>query len=437
MILLSFCSFPWWLFWLLPFLLGALAMWAWMLKYKTRVGELESDISGLRGKISSLEEDLATCQSRRADAESELALLKGRIREYEAEIASLKVEASSSDAGMGGALGFAGGSSGGSESDSDSGSGSDADESSAASDDDNDDDEGKGLGSGSEEDDGGSDGDESNEEGDESDDSSGMVDIDIDGGDIDSGKAGDDSSSNLSDAAAGMVGGFAAGGSGSGITGSSGSGGTGGTGSGAGSGGSGMYAAIKEDNLQVVEGIGPKMEEVLKDNGIKTHADLGSKSTAEIKAILGRYGEKYTKIIDPSTWSQQASMANQGNWEGLIALQKQLDTGRSGKTKGPTNSKVEKMLIKMGVLKQWKENDLKAVEGIGPKIAGLLNDAGINTWRGLSETSVDRIQGILNAAGARYKLADPSTWPKQSGMAADSRWDELREYQDKLKGGKE
>ena len=94
------------------------------------------------------------------------------------------------------------------------------------------------------------------------------------------------------------------------------------------------------------------------------------------------------------------------------------------------------MLIKLGVLKRWKQDDLKAIEGIGPKISQLCHDAGITTWRALSETPVSRLQEILDAAGPRYKLADPGSWPRQAGLAADGKWDELQAYQDELNGGK-
>ena len=83
MILLSFCSLPWWLPWLLSFLLGFLAAWGLWSKYQSRVKDLESDNQGLKKKIVTLEGDLATCNARRAEVESELALVKGRMREME------------------------------------------------------------------------------------------------------------------------------------------------------------------------------------------------------------------------------------------------------------------------------------------------------------------------------------------------------------------
>jgi predicted flap endonuclease-1-like 5' DNA nuclease len=207
---------------------------------------------------------------------------------------------------------------------------------------------------------------------------------------------------------------------------------------GAGSGGAkrNIYAVLTADNLQVVEGIGPKMDEVLKKHGIHTWKELAASTPDSLRAILDKENPTQYRIIDPTTWPAQAKLANEGKWEELIELQKRLDTGRANVGDGLTDSKVEKLLIKLGALKKWKQDDLKAVEGIGPKIEGLLKDAGIKTWRALSQTSVERIQEILDAAGPRYKLADPGTWPKQAEMAADGRWDDLQEYQDFLQGGR-
>ena len=81
-------------------------------------------------------------------------------------------------------------------------------------------------------------------------------------------------------------------------------------------------------------------------------------------------------------------------------------------------------------------DNLQKVEGIGPKIESLLQEDGISSWRVLAECSKERIQEVLDNAGPKYKLADPSTWPKQAEMCADGRWDDLKEYQDFLLGGK-
>lgn len=81
-------------------------------------------------------------------------------------------------------------------------------------------------------------------------------------------------------------------------------------------------------------------------------------------------------------------------------------------------------------------DDLKKVEGIGPKIEELLNAAGIFTFGDLSKAEVNVIKDILNEAGSRYQMHDPASWPMQAEMAANGEWDKLKEWQDNAKGGK-
>lgn len=81
------------------------------------------------------------------------------------------------------------------------------------------------------------------------------------------------------------------------------------------------------------------------------------------------------------------------------------------------------------------KDDLRKIEGIGPKIAEKLNDAGIMTFANLAATEVDKLNEILAAAGSRYSMHNPSTWPMQADLAANDKWDELKTLQDKLDGG--
>jgi large subunit ribosomal protein L21 len=83
-----------------------------------------------------------------------------------------------------------------------------------------------------------------------------------------------------------------------------------------------------------------------------------------------------------------------------------------------------------------KGDDLRKVEGIGPKIAELFNAAGIMTFADLGATSVDKLNEILAEAGGNYKSKDPGTWPAQAALAAEGKWDELKKWQDELDGGK-
>jgi large subunit ribosomal protein L27 len=86
--------------------------------------------------------------------------------------------------------------------------------------------------------------------------------------------------------------------------------------------------------------------------------------------------------------------------------------------------------------KKINQDDLKVVEGIGPKIEGLLHDIGITTWRELADAPVAKVQEMLDEAGPRYRIHSPDTWTMQAGLAADAKWAELEKLQDELDGGK-
>ncbi len=83
-----------------------------------------------------------------------------------------------------------------------------------------------------------------------------------------------------------------------------------------------------------------------------------------------------------------------------------------------------------------KGDDLKKIEGIGPKAAEALTNAGIDTFAKLAKAEPANIKEILVAASSRLAHLEPGTWPQQSQLAADGNWDELKVLQDKLDGGK-
>lgn len=87
--------------------------------------------------------------------------------------------------------------------------------------------------------------------------------------------------------------------------------------------------------------------------------------------------------------------------------------------------------------KKVKQDDLKLVEGIGPKIEELMHAAGITTWAELAAAPIEKLEAILDEAGPRFRIHDPATWGKQAAMADAAQWEELEAYQDELKGGRE
>jgi hypothetical protein len=81
-----------------------------------------------------------------------------------------------------------------------------------------------------------------------------------------------------------------------------------------------------------------------------------------------------------------------------------------------------------------RRDDLTRIEGIGPKIAGVLGGAGIATFAQLAATNVSRLEQILR--DHELTLANPATWPEQARLAAAGNWAALERLQDELKGGR-
>jgi len=59
-------------------------------------------------------------------------------------------------------------------------------------------------------------------------------------------------------------------------------------------------------------------------------------------------------------------------------------------------------------------DDLKKIEGIGPKLEEVFNAAGINTYADLASASLEKLNKILEEAGSRYASKDPAPWIEQA-----------------------
>jgi large subunit ribosomal protein L21 len=81
-------------------------------------------------------------------------------------------------------------------------------------------------------------------------------------------------------------------------------------------------------------------------------------------------------------------------------------------------------------------DDLVIIEGIGPKAAEALVEAGIDTFAKLAAASADEVKAILDASPSKVQHLDPTTWAQQAQLAADGKMDELKKLQDELNGGK-
>ncbi len=97
---------------------------------------------------------------------------------------------------------------------------------------------------------------------------------------------------------------------------------------------------IKEDDLTIIEGIGPKISELLKVNGISTYRDLATHPAYKIKEILESAGSNYA-MHDPSSWAEQAILASSEKWDELASLKEHLVGGKEPET-APEAPKAQK-----------------------------------------------------------------------------------------------
>ena len=79
-------------------------------------------------------------------------------------------------------------------------------------------------------------------------------------------------------------------------------------------------------------------------------------------------------------------------------------------------------------------DDLKMLEGIGPKVAKILNDAGINSFTDLANADAAEVDKVLDANG--LQMMDSAGWIEQAKLAAAGDMKGLARLQDELKGGR-
>lgn len=96
--------------------------------------------------------------------------------------------------------------------------------------------------------------------------------------------------------------------------------------------------------------------------------------------------------------------------------------------KAPAKKVVKKEIV--------AKDDLTKIEGIGPKIAQLLEAEGIVSFKDLSKATDKKLKGILDAGGSKFQMHKPASWPKQAKLAAAGSWEELKKLQSELVAGK-
>jgi large subunit ribosomal protein L21 len=110
--------------------------------------------------------------------------------------------------------------------------------------------------------------------------------------------------------------------------------------------------------------------------------------------------------------------------------------GKETKAAAP-KAEAKKAPAKKAAPKAAKADDLKKIEGVGPKAAEAMVAAGLDTFAKVAKAKPEAISTILSDASSNLAHLVTDTWPKQAQLAADGKWDELKELQDRLDGGVE
>ncbi|MTB50641.1 helix-hairpin-helix domain-containing protein [Lewinella sp. W8] len=165
------------------------------------------------------------------------------------------------------------------------------------------------------------------------------------------------------------------------------------------------------DDLTKIKHIGPFLARKLNEADIYSYEQIANWNAADIAT--------YTELI-----GYLPGVIEQNDWVG----QARALAAAKGSEEAPAKS--------ADVYGGRDPEDLKIIEGIGPKIEGVLKDAGIDSLATLAATNADRLRDVLEAAGSRYKSHNPESWPEQAALAADGLWEQLEKWQKSMKGGR-
>jgi predicted flap endonuclease-1-like 5' DNA nuclease len=190
------------------------------------------------------------------------------------------------------------------------------------------------------------------------------------------------------------------------------------------------------DDLVVIEGIGPKIAELLRRNGIDSFDRLARTDVASLWAILDKGGTRF-RLANPGTWPEQALYCVRDDWAGLKRYQDEIYGGVQLWADVPAEVVIDVAAARAAGFELDGPDDLEIVEGIGPKIAQLLRQHGVTTFVQLASARPAEITAILEKGGPNFRIANPGTWPEQAGYCVRNDWAGLKRLQDRLTAGRE
>ena len=194
------------------------------------------------------------------------------------------------------------------------------------------------------------------------------------------------------------------------------------------------------DDLTRINGIGPATAKMLRENGITRFSQLDSMTDDRLNQLMENAGPRF-RMLNWSTWRQQAGFASQGDWTGLnqwfsrqsAAVQEELEQAGSAESNGSTDStgstgSTYSTGSQNSQVSQPSGDDLTRINGIGPATAEMLRENGITRFSQLVSIKEDRLEQLMESAGPRFRMVNWSTWNKQAGFAAKGDWNGLGQW---------
>jgi len=167
------------------------------------------------------------------------------------------------------------------------------------------------------------------------------------------------------------------------------------------------------DDLTQLAGVGPKAAEALAAASITTYAAVAQSNEPQLRRAL--HEADMAPPANVATWPMQATYAAKGDWQGLMKHNQKGSKAKS-KTAKPKAASAA-----------GSPDDLTQINGIGPRLASVLEASGVTTYAQLEHMSAEELRGIIAASGA---LTPPSleSWPTQASYAERGDWEGLASY---------
>jgi predicted flap endonuclease-1-like 5' DNA nuclease len=200
-------------------------------------------------------------------------------------------------------------------------------------------------------------------------------------------------------------------------------------------------SATLEDAGELAAAPGPSAGEELTEPEGAAVRDAGAETSPEAEALAAEpvpitATRPDIEPVPPEEEAEPVEERPEVGTDDMDVAEKQEAIEEMGDTDAPTMPHEEEPEQPDAIeIKPAQPDDLKMIEGIGPKMAAALAAAGIDTFARLSQASEDDIRAAIRAAGMRLAPSIP-TWARQAEYAAAGDWDGLKNYQSQLTAGR-